>query len=116
MEATETYSNQPVGVSEWSKCPSEVNLAYFRGTQWVNLVRQSGNTQYWENSPVLEKWKILVLGESPSTQGKGDALQGQEAEDAGLKTGLKKEQHKAWDWIWEWQLVHSFWQLCLLSW
>ena len=28
MEATETYSNQPVGVSEWSKCPSEVNLAY----------------------------------------------------------------------------------------
>ena len=30
MEATETYSNQPVGVSEWSKCPSEVNLDYFR--------------------------------------------------------------------------------------
>ena len=37
---------------------------------------------------------MLVLGESPSTQGKGDAVQGQEAEDTGLKTGLKKEQHK----------------------
>ena len=31
MEATETYFNQPMGESEGSNCPSEVNLAYFRG-------------------------------------------------------------------------------------
>ena len=36
MEATEIYSNQPVGVSEWSKCPIEVNLAYFRGPSKVS--------------------------------------------------------------------------------